>query len=225
MSNSQHSYFPVTCGNFIWTAESQPHESVRQRPNILVHVPTLQPINRKIPASKNNTNFCSGSEEEPRIPVWITYKAWCEKQFKWPEVTGNYQYTPAFQVLAACEAHLGNNHFILLNGHGQLSWLSAAIREEKTVSVGRDYNNISFHSATDNEGPAEQNKTEEIRVSTLHSWQNSSTYLEYEVVSLPFSSSFDLSWHLQLLSLHGLFFPLMCLSSLAFYLARNNSIK
>lgn len=82
--------------------------------------------------------------------------------------SSNYPYIQAFQVPAACEAHLGNNHFIPLNCHGQLSWLSVAIGEEKTVSVGRDYNNISFHSATDNEGPAMQHKTEEISVSTLH---------------------------------------------------------
>lgn len=128
-----------------WLAETSPgqhslsHRSLSDRdPMSLSMCPPWQPINGKMPASKNDTNFCSSSGEEPRTPVWITCKAWCEKQFKWPEVTDSYPYIQAFQVPAACEARLGNNHFILLNCHGQLSWLSVAIREEKTVSVGRD---------------------------------------------------------------------------------------
>lgn len=165
-----------------WFAETSPgqhslsHRSLSGRhPTSLSMCPPWQPISWNMPASKNNTNFCSGSGE-PRTLVYTTYKAWCEKQFKWPEVTGSYPYIQAFQAPAACETYLGNSNFILLNCHGQLSWLSVAIREEKTVSVGRDYKNISFHSVTDNEGPAEQYKTEEIRVSTLHPWQNIPTY-------------------------------------------------
>lgn len=104
----------------------QPQESVRKKPAILVHVP----INRKMPARRDNANFFSGSGEGSRTPVRITYKAWCEKQFRWPEVSGHYPYMQAFQVLAACDAHLGNNHFIALNCHGQLSRLSVAIRLE-----------------------------------------------------------------------------------------------
>lgn len=165
-SDSQACYFPVAHRDFTWTTWSSARgvcQKGTQHP-----CPCAHPDYKQKGASK---------ERQGQFLQWFC--AWCEKQFKWPEVSGSSPPIQAFQIPAACGMHLGNNHFILLNCHRQLSQLSVAIRVE--FQLEGTYNSIS--SYLDKEDPVEQYKTQGIRVSTLHPWQDIPTYLVvYEVV-------------------------------------------